>query len=85
MYSYGHGQIISEWQSYLVDTDGNGLEGLIQRVGSAQLDPISLHLQLKTQRLPISYAFVDCPICTSTIRELHVPAVRVGELTMDIL
>jgi hypothetical protein len=31
------------------------------------------------------YAFVDCPICTSTIRELHVPAVRVGELTMDIL
>ena len=53
MYSYGHGQIISEKQSYLVDTDGIGLEVIIQRVSSAQLDPISLLLQLKTQRLPI--------------------------------
>ena len=52
MYSYGHGQIISELQSYPVDSDGIGLEGLIQRVGSAQLNLISLPLQLKTQRLP---------------------------------
>ena len=51
MYSYVHGQIISESQSYQVDSDGIDLEGLSQRVGSAQRNSISLRLQLMTQRL----------------------------------
>jgi hypothetical protein len=51
MYSYVHGQIISESQSYQVDSDGIDLEGSVSVSVPRSGTRISLRLQLMTQRL----------------------------------